>query len=145
MGVFDPAAAETLANVLGSLGAVRAMVVHADDGLDEISTTGATTICDLVAGRVTTRRVEPGDFGFAVANMEDLLVESAQHSADVISRVLSGAKGPARDIVVLNAAAAITVADRADDIGAAVPIAEKSIDSGAAKAALEKLIEISNS
>lgn len=145
MGVFDPEATETLANVLGSLGAVRAMVVHADDGLDEISTTCATTIADLVEGKVTTRRVEPGDFGFGIAKMEDLLVESSRHSADIIGKVLSGAKGPARDIVVLNAAAAITVADRADDIGAAVPLAENSIDSGAAKAALEKLIEISNS
>lgn len=145
MGVFDAAAVETLANVLGSLGAVRAMVVHADDGLDEISTTCATTIADLVEGNVTTRRVEPGDFGLAVAKMEDLLVESPRHSADVIGRVLAGAKGPARDITILNAAAAITVADRADDIGAAVPIAQESIDSGAAGAALEKLIEISNS
>ena len=145
MGVFDPEVTETIANVLGSLGAVRAMVVHADDGLDEISTTCATTICDLVDGNVTTRRVEPGDFGFGVANMEDLLVDSAQHSADVIGRVLDGAKGPARDIVVLNAAAAITVADKADDIGAAVPIAAESVDSGAAKAALEKLVAISNS
>ncbi len=145
MGVFDPEVTETLANVLGSLGALRAMVVHADDGLDEISTTCATTIADLVDGKVTTRRVEPGDFGFAVANMEDLLVDSAQHSADVIGRVLAGAKGPARDITILNAAAAITVGDRADDIGAAVPIAQESIDSGAAKAALDKLVAISNS
>ena len=145
MGVFEPELTETIAKVLASLGAVRAMVVHAHDGLDEISTTSATTISELAGGRVVTSTVEPEDFGIGPAKMEELLVESAEHSAEVIGRVLAGRKGRPRDIVVLNAAAAITVAGRADDIGAAVPLAEKSIDSGAAAAALDKLVEISNS
>ncbi|MCE5276501.1 MAG: anthranilate phosphoribosyltransferase [Planctomycetaceae bacterium] len=145
MGVFDPALTETIARVLASLGAVRAFVVHADDGLDEISTTCPTRVSELRDGHVVTCTAEPDDFGFARSKSEDLLVTSAAESAQVIQHVLAGKKGPARDIVLLNAAAAIAVADKADDIGAAVPIAARSVDSGAAAAALEKLIAVSNS
>lgn len=144
MGVFDAELTETIANVLKTLGLVRAMVVHADDGLDEISTTCPTRISELRDGKVETCTVEPGDFGFGRATLDDFLVESPEQSADVIRGILGGQKGPARDLVLLNAAAALTIADKADDIGAAVPLAEKSVESGAAKAALEKLIEISN-
>ncbi len=143
MGVFDEALTETIANVLAALGAVRAMVVHAKDGLDELSTIGETKISELKDGEVTTRAVRPEDFGLAKAKMADFMVDSAEQSAEMIRGVLAGAAGPARDITVLNAAAALAVADEADNIADAVPLAERSIDSGAAAAALEKLITIS--
>ncbi|MCE5327637.1 MAG: anthranilate phosphoribosyltransferase [Planctomycetaceae bacterium] len=145
MGVFDAALTETIARVLASLGAVRAFVVHADDGLDEISTTCPTRVTELHESNIVTCTVEPDDFGLARARSEDLMVSSAAESAGIIRDVLSGKKGPARDIVLLNAAAAIAVAGKADDIGGAIPLAAKSIDSRAAGAALEKLIAISNS
>ena len=145
MGVSDGALTGTLATVLGVLGAVHAMVVHADDGLDELSTTAATKISHLRGGKVTTRRMRPRDFGLPTARLEDLLVKSPQESAEVIRNVLAGQKGPARDIVVLNAAAALVVADRAESIAKAIGPAEKSIDSGAATTALDKLITVSHS
>ncbi|MHC4983804.1 MAG: anthranilate phosphoribosyltransferase [Planctomycetota bacterium] len=145
MGVFDGALTETIAKVLGALGAVRAMVVHAEDGLDEISTTGITRISELKDEKVTTRAIQPEDFDLPRTSLEELMVESAEHSAEVIRRVLEGEKGPARDIVVLNAAAALAVADKANTIRDAMPLAEEAINSGAATQALEKLIEISNS
>ncbi len=144
MGVFDAGLTETIAKVLGALGVVRAMVVHADDGLDELSTTAETKLSEWRNGKLTTRRVRPEDFGLERATLDGFLVASAEQSAAVIRDVLAGATGPARDIVLLNAAAALAVADKAETIAAAIPLAEQSIDSGAAAAALEKLIAVSN-
>jgi anthranilate phosphoribosyltransferase len=144
MGVFDGALTETIAQVLAALGAVHAMVVHADDGLDEFSTTSPTKVSHLRDGKITTRTVHPRDFHLPMARMEDLLVKSPQESAEVIRKILSGQKGPARDIVVLNAAAALTVADKAKSIADAIGLAQEAIDSHAAAAALDKLIAISN-
>lgn len=144
MGVFSAALTEPIANVLAALGARRAMVVCADDGLDELSTVSPTQISELKDGKVATRRVAPADFGLAQAKMKDLLVESAEQSAEVVRAVLAGEQGPARDIVLLNAAAALAVAGRAGTIVEALPLAEASIATSAARAALEKLIAISN-
>jgi len=144
MGVFDAALTDTIARVLAALGAVRAMVVHAGDGLDEISTTSATQISEVADGRVTTHIVEAEHFGLPVARLEDLLVDSPAASAEVIRDVLAGKTGPARDIVVLNAAAALTVAGRAREIRAGIPLAQEAIDSGSARDALEKLVAASN-
>jgi len=144
MGVFDPKLTETIAAVLGALGAVRAMVVHSEDGLDELSTTAPTRLSELRDGRVETRTVRPEDFALPRAKMSDLTVDSASESAEIIRQVLGGKRGPARDIVVLNAAAALAVAERGQTIAQCIPLAEASIDSGAAKSALEKLIAVSN-
>ena len=144
MGVFDAALTVTIAEVLGMLGSVRAMVVHAADGLDELSTTAPTKISELRDGKVATRTVSPEDFGLARATMDDLLVDSPEQSAELIRGVLGGAAGPARDIVVLNAAAALAVAGAAPDIITGVPLAERAIDNGAAGAALERLVAVSN-
>ena len=143
MGVFDARWVETIARALSAMGAEHAMVVHAEDGLDEISTTAPTVIAEAVGGRVTTRTVQPEDFGLPRAKLGDFAVDSPEDSARRIRDVLAGKKGPDRDIVVLNAAAALAVAGQAGDIAAAIPLAERSIDSGAAAAALEKLIELS--
>ncbi|MFB3894522.1 MAG: anthranilate phosphoribosyltransferase [Phycisphaerae bacterium] len=144
MGVFDGKLTARIAEVLRALGSIRAMVVHSADGLDELSTAAATTISELADGRVVTRTVECGDFGIPQARLDDLLVDSAQSSAAVIRQVLAGKGGPARDIVVLNAGAAIAVAGRAAGIAEGVAIAQRAIDSGAAAAALEKLVALSN-
>ncbi|MDY7011334.1 MAG: anthranilate phosphoribosyltransferase [Planctomycetota bacterium] len=145
MGVFDADLVETIAEVLKALGAQRAMVVHADDGLDEISTTAMTHIAELKDGKITTQSVQPEDFGLTRATLADLAVESAAESAERIRQVLSGQGGPDRDIVLLNAAAALVVADQADTIAEGLTSAAEAIDSGQAAETLEKLIEISNS
>jgi anthranilate phosphoribosyltransferase len=145
MGVFDAGLTERIAAVLGALGAVRAMVVHADDGLDELSTAAPTRIAEWRDGKVQSQTVRPEDFGLTRVGLSDLFVSSPQESAAVIREVLAGRGGPARDIVVLNAAAALAVADRGASIQECLPLAEDSIDSGAAAAAMEKLIAISNS
>lgn len=144
MGVFDAKLTEPIARVLGALGAERAMVVHADDGLDEISTTSPTKVSLWDAGEVTTKTVRPSDFGITEAKLDDLLIDSAEASAALVQDVLSGKAGPGRDIVVLNAAAAIYVAGKAEDIASGVAAAEESIDTGAAARALEKLVEVSH-
>jgi anthranilate phosphoribosyltransferase len=145
MGVFDASLTEPVARVLGLLGAERALVVHADDGLDELSTTAPTTISRWSDGGVVTSVVRPEDFNIPRASMGDLLIDSAEASAAVVRQVLAGRPGSARDIVVLNAAAAIYVAGKAPGIAEAIAPAEASIDSGAAGRALAKLVEISNS
>ena len=144
MGVFDGAYTEIIAEVLGALGSLRAMVVHAEDGLDELSTTTPTKVSEFRGGAVATTTIRPEEFDLPRGKLQDLLVTSAKESADVIRGVLSGARGPARDIVVLNAAAALAVADRAATIRDGLAAAQASIDSGAAAGALEKLIRISN-
>ena len=144
MGVFDGRLTETIASVLGALGAERALVVHAEDGLDELSTVSPTRISEWKDGQVRTTTVSPEDFGMPRARMEDLLVDSPEASAATILEVLAGRPGSARNIVLLNAAAALTVAGKADTIGAAIALAQKSIDSGSANLALETLVDVSN-
>jgi len=144
MGVFDGSKTDLIARVLEALGSVRAIVVHTDDGMDEFSTTSPTLYAELRDGTVSARVVTPENFGLARAKLSDFEVASPAESAEVISKVLSGEKGPARDIVLLNAAAALVVAGRADDIPAAMPLAAQSIDSGAARSALDKLVKISH-
>jgi len=144
MGVFDAALTPMIADVLASLGATRAMVVHAADGLDEFSTTAPTQVSELRAGEVTTRTVQPESFHLPRARLNDLLIASPQESASVIRAVLAGQAGPRRDIVVLNAAAALAVADAGATVADCIQIAQQSIDSGAAAKSLEKLIRLSN-
>ncbi len=144
LGVYDAALVEPLARVLGELGSERAFVAHSEDGLDELSTAAAALVAEWRGGEVRTFRVEPEDFGFPRAKLEDLRVDDAAQSAAVIRRVLDGEPGPARDITVLNAAAALAAAGLADSIADARPLAEQSIDQGRARAALDKLVEVSN-
>jgi anthranilate phosphoribosyltransferase len=143
MGVFSDALTEPIANVLVNLGAERVMVVHAADGLDEISTTSQTRISQFDGDQVTTKTIEPEDFGITRATMDDLLVDSPEASAEVIRSVLSGQSGPPRDIVLLNAAAGLFVSGTANDMQSGLEAAAASIDSGAASEALDKLIAFS--
>jgi anthranilate phosphoribosyltransferase len=148
VGVSDPAMAQKMAEVLGRNGSRRAMVVYADDGLDELSVTSPSTVLDLVAhhdGRfeVRTWRLDPSTIGFPRATMEDLRGGDARVNADVVRSVLHGETGPRRDIGVLNAAAALVVAGRVDEIAAGVTLAAASIDEGRAAAVLDALVAVS--
>ncbi|MFW6158278.1 MAG: anthranilate phosphoribosyltransferase, partial [Planctomycetota bacterium] len=143
LGVFSEAMVEVLASVLRNLGAEHVYVVHGLDGLDEITTTTETAVAELQDGVIRTYRVQPEDFDLPRASLDDLTVEEPGQSAAVIRSVLAGAPGPARDIVVLNAAAGIAAADAAPDLQAAATRAAEAIDSGAAQDALDKLVRIS--
>jgi anthranilate phosphoribosyltransferase len=144
MGVADAQLLERIAEVLKMLGAKRAMVVHGQ-GMDEISILGRTTVLELRAGNVTRSELDPADYGISSASLDALESGDAIANAAVVRDILSGRdKSPRRDIVVLNAAAAIVVAERADSFAEAIPLAQASIDNGEALRCLEKLIEISN-
>jgi anthranilate phosphoribosyltransferase len=144
MGVFDAALTEPIAHVLGSLGSLWAMVVHSEDGLDELSIAAPTRVSEWNGSAVVTRTITPGDAGIKTGDLSSVLVKSPRESADVIRSVLAGGAGAARDMVVLNSAAALVVAGKARDVRQGAVAAQESIDSGAAKAALAKLVETSH-
>jgi anthranilate phosphoribosyltransferase len=143
LGVFAPELTDRLATVLRELGSERAWVVHADDGLDELSTLGVTRVSELQGGDVRTWHIDPKDVGIPYARLSDLQVGSVDESADVISRVLIGELGAPRDITVLNAGAALVVAGGANDLPEGIQRAEDAIDTGAATRALESLVRCS--
>ena len=145
LGVFDGALTEALAGVLRELGSERALVVHGSDGLDEITLTGPTQVSELKDGQVSTRQIHPGDFGLQTVSAEALKGGDADCNARILRGVLDGEEGPQRDVVLLNAAAAIVVGGRAEDITAGLKVAQESIDSGKARQALDRLVEVSNS
>ncbi len=143
LGVFDRRWVEPLAHVLGRLGSVHALVVHGDDGLDELTTTAASDVAELRGGEVRRFRVDPDSLGFRRARLADLQVETAEQSAQMIRGVLAGEAGPARDLVLLNAGAAIYAADRAATIEAGVATARAAIDTGRARDTLERVARAS--
>lgn len=144
LGVFAPELTDRLAEVLGELGSERAWVVHADDGLDELSTLGPTRISELKDGNVHTWRLDPRTLGLPYARLSDLQVDGAEDSARVIRDVLKGKSGPARDIAVLNAGAAIHIAGQAFDVAEGTRLAQEAIDSNAAHESLNLLVRCSN-
>ena len=144
VGVFDRAWIEPLARVLGNLGAERAWVVHGADGMDELSTTGPSYVAELDGGAVSTFEVTPEEAGLARVGLDDLKGGDAETNAAAMRALLDGDQGPFRDIVVLNAGAALTVAGKADDIAAGAAQAATSIDGGAAREKLEALVRITN-
>jgi anthranilate phosphoribosyltransferase len=139
IGVFSPDLTETMALVLRSLGTERAMVFHGLDGLDEISTIGPTKISELKDGEVTTYTLNPEDVGLNRVSAQDLAAGDGgvEDNVNSLLDVLRGTKGPKRDIVLLNAAAALMAAGRATDLREGIRAAADSIDSGAAMQALE--------
>lgn len=143
LGVFSEALVEPIAAVLGNLGATRAMVVHSLDGMDEISLCDETFAAEVNEGRIRTRRIAPEDVGLARAALEDLLVEGLEGSVAVVRSVLDGETGPRRDMVLLNAGAAIYVGGKADTLKDGLRAAADSVDSGGAKEALQRLVELS--
>jgi anthranilate phosphoribosyltransferase len=144
VGVYSAELVEKLAEALSMLGLHRALVVHGSDGLDEITVTGPTRIAEVREGTVRTHEVSPEEFGIKRACIEDLAGGDAAANAAIIREILSGKKSSRRDVVLLNAAAALVAAGRADHLADAVAPAAKSIDSGAARASLEGLVRFTN-
>ena len=140
VGVYSIELVEKLAEALSMLGLRRALVVHGLDGLDEITITGVTRIAEARAGSVRSYEIEPEEFGMKRAKLREISGGDAKENAEIIRAVLRGEKSARRDVVLLNAAAALVAAGKADHIGVAIPIAEKSIDSGAAGAKLDSLV-----
>jgi anthranilate phosphoribosyltransferase len=141
IGAFSVRAAEMLALASARLGIERAYVMHGSDGLDEITTTGPTTVFQVEDGRVQKGRWLPADFGIAQGSLEDLKGGDPQTNAAIIRELLDGKPGAPRDIVIANAAAAVLVAQRAPDLKSAVAMAIESIDSGAARNKLDRIVE----
>jgi len=144
LGVFALEWVEPIAHVLNNLGAEHVWVVHGHDGLDEMTTTGATTVAELKNGAVRVFEVTPADAGLPPAKLADLKGGDAKTNAAAIQNVLSGVKGPFRDIVLLNSAAALIVAGKATTLTDGVALATHAIESGAARGALDRLIAITN-
>ncbi len=144
VGVYSLDLVEKLAEALSMLGLHRALVVHGLDGLDEITITGPTRVAEVREGAVRTYEVTPEEFGMTRSTLEEISGGDAAENAAIIREVLSGKKSARRDVVLLNAAAALVAAGRADHLDAALPLAAKSIDSGAAAVKLEALVRFTN-
>ena len=140
VGVYSADLVEKLAEALSRLGLRRALVVHGSDGLDEITITASTRIAEVRDGQVHSYEVTPEEFGLQRATLEEISGGDASHNASLIREVLAGNRSACRDIVLLNAAAALVAAGRADHLRDAVPLAAKAIDAGAALAKLQALI-----
>jgi anthranilate phosphoribosyltransferase len=143
VGVFSPEWVMPIAEVLRALGSKRAWVVHGHDGLDELSTTGPTTVACLDNGKITTFEVTPEEAGLQRVSLAELKGGDGAHNAKALKALLDGSPGPYRDIVLLNAAAALVVAGKAGSLVEGVALAEEAIGSGRASAALDKLVAIS--
>lgn len=139
VGASSPHAAELMAEALAALGLERGFVVHGSDGLDEITTTGTSLLFEIAAGRVSRCEVTPEDFGVERTTPESLKGGDAGHNAVIARAVLNGQRGPARDIVLVNAAAALVAAGKAGSFKEAVQRAEESIDCGAALGKMNEL------
>ena len=142
IGVADPRMAERVIGVLAALGSEHAFVFHGADGLDEITTTGPSTIYGLKDGEVTHAKLTPEDFGVARATPGELLGGEVDENVAITRAILDGRKGPKRDIAIVNASPAIVAAGLADGFEAGTAMASESIDSGAAAAVLENVIRL---
>jgi anthranilate phosphoribosyltransferase len=144
IGVYAAHLTELLARVLGELGSRRALVVYGTDGLDEVSISGETRISELKNGAVVTYTVQPEDFGIERSPLKAIQGGDARQNAEIIREILNGNQGPRRDIVLLNAAAALLASSKVADLKEGILIASESIDSGKALAKLKGLIEFTN-
>ena len=143
IGVFDPKLLNVAANVLKNLGSRHAIIVNGN-GLDEITITGRTQVCELKHGCIENYQIDPEDFGFKISPVEDLKGSTPEENAKIILEILKGGKSPKLDVVLLNSAAALLSAGLAKDYDGGIALAAKSIDSGKAKEKLENLREFSN-
>ena len=140
VGVFEPALTVTIADVLAQLGSEHSLVVHSDDGMDEISIAAPTQVAEIKNGAVQSYQIAPEQFGINRAPIESIVVANAQESLQLIDQALDGIKGPARDIVILNAGAGIYVSGIASNLEDGVELAAESIDSGSALSAKNKFV-----
>jgi len=144
VGVYAAALTELVAEVLGKLGARRALAVHGHDGMDEMTLTGPTRVSEWDGRTVRTYDVRPEDAGLKSAPAKELAGGDPAANAEITRKVLAGEKGPRRDVVLLNAAAALLAGSKAGDLKEGVELAARSLDSGAARRVLDKLVELSN-
>lgn len=145
MGVYKPELLDTVSQVALSLGYKRALFVHGVDGLDEISLLGKTKINEINNGKITSYEIAPEDFGFSRCTLEDIATGTPEENADMIRAVFSGKdRGPRRQAVIMNAAGALMIGDKAAGFAEGIKLAEEIIDSGAAQQKLEQLITASN-
>jgi anthranilate phosphoribosyltransferase len=144
LGVYEARLTEMLAHVLKNLGARRAFVVYGMDTLDEITITGKTRVSELCGQRVKTYYITPEKFGLRRARLDDIEGGDAKENARIVMSVLKGERGPRRDVVMLNASAALVAGAKARDFRSGIRMASESIDSGRALEKLNKLIEITN-
>ena len=144
VGVYEEALVEKLAQALNLLGLRRALVVHGLDGLDEITISGPTKVAEVREGWVTSYQITPEQFGLKRAPLSEISGGDTKANADIIREILDGKKSARRDVVLLNAAAALVASGKANSIGDALPLATDSIDSGKAKAKLAGLVEYTN-
>ena len=145
LGVYDKELVEPLANVLNNLGVKSALSVYGVDGMDEISASDKTCVCEIKDGETKSYEIDPMDFGFEKCRKEDLVGGVPKENAQITLDILKGQKGPKRNAVVLNSAAGLYVAGVVESIKDGVKIAEEIIDSGKALTQLEKFIEFTNS
>jgi anthranilate phosphoribosyltransferase len=143
VGVSDPAMAETVVGALAALGKTHALVYYGHDGLDELTTTAPSTIFELRDGEVRTYDIDPSKYGLERVGTEALCGGDAEANAEFVRRVLSGETGPVRDIVLLNAGAALLVADLAADLGEGVELAATIIDDGRVTEILDAFVRVS--
>jgi anthranilate phosphoribosyltransferase len=144
VGVSDPSMAPRMLGTLRALGAERAMVFHGDDGLDELTTTGTSTVHELVDGEERTTVIDPQALGIVQATREKLTGGAVEVNTGAIRAVLAGERGAHRDVALLNAAAALVVAGIAPDLPAGIEAAASSIDDGKAAGALDAMVRVSN-
>ncbi|MGZ4823028.1 MAG: anthranilate phosphoribosyltransferase [Terriglobales bacterium] len=144
VGVYSADLVEKLAEALAMLGLRRALVVHGNDGLDEITISGPTRVAEMRDGQVRTYEVTPEEFGLKRAALEDIAGGGVQENAAIIRAIVDGEKSARRDVVLLNTAAALVAAGRADNISDGIPQAAASLDSGAARAKLEALVKFTS-
>lgn len=140
LGIYDEKLVKTAGKVLMDLGLDRAMVVHGDDGLDEITNTTTTTVCEVSNGSLKEYKIDPSDYGFSKIDIKEIEGGSPKENAEIIINILKGEKGPKRDIVVLNSAAALYVSKITDSYKDGIKLAEELIDSGKAYDKLQELI-----
>lgn len=145
LGVADGALLEKLASVLHGLGSHHALVVHGEDGIDEISLSSDTRVCELKDGGINRYAINPEDFGLPGVTLDSLKGGTAIENADLMRRLLAGAPGPQRDVVLINAAAVLLAGDKVETIHQGISLAREVVDSGQARAKLEQLIDLSQS
>lgn len=144
MGVFDKKLVLPICNVLANLGLERALVIYGLDGLDEISNADKTFVAELKDGKVSSYEISPEDFGISRSKREDVLGGESKENADILMAIFKGEKGPKRDMVVLNAGAALFVGKKASSIKEGIRLAEEVIDSGKVLEKLNRIKEFTN-
>ena len=145
LGVADGSLVEKMAKVLQSLDCDHALVVHGEDGLDEITLTGGTQVCEVTGGKIKNYTISPEELGLVKTGPENLKGGTAEENSNVLRGILSGSTGPKRDVVLMNAGAALVAGNLADSLRQGVELAAESIDGGKAAGKLESLIKLTRS